>query len=255
MTDSRDSDTSRTIAGYDALATAESDDLEYSPWGDSRYQEHYVWPAVRPLLPDVDGARVLDAGCGVGDHVGWFLDQGAAVVGVDGSETAIETARDRYGDSASATFHVADLTDPLSFAADDGFDLVFCNLVLDHIENWTPVFAEFERTLRPDGVVVLTTIHPLRRYRRHRDELTSYYETEAYVGCWGDTDAKLFTYHRPVGDVLGVLDETGFVLEEFLEAKPQPSYEAHNPERYERAMQEPDTLCVRARTGVEREGD
>lgn len=245
MTDDESSDSSRTLAGYDQLAAAGAD-LAYSPWGESRYQEHYVWPAVRPLLPDVDGARVLDAGCGVGDHVPWFLDRGATVVGVDGSERAVDVARDRLGDCA--TFHVADLTDPLSFAADGGFDLVFCNLVLDHVEDWTPVFAEFERLLREGGVVVWTMIHPMRRYRRHRDELTSYYETEAYVGCWSETDAELVTYHRPVGDVLGVLGETGFVLEEFLEATPQPSYEAHNPERYERAMREPDTLCVRART-------
>lgn len=232
-----------TVAGYDALAER-GDAVETSPWGDSAYQRHYVWPGVRPLLPELSGARVLDAGCGIGEYAGRFLERGAAVVGVDASAEALATARDRFGDRAE--FHRADLTEPLAFARDDAFDLVFCNLVLDHVEDWRPTFAEFRRLLAPDGALAFTTIHPVRRYRRHRDELSSYHETDSYILEWGDAGPRVVQYHRPIEEIVDSLTETGFRVAEFREIRPQDRYEAHNPDRYETATEKPDTLCVRA---------
>lgn len=72
--------------GYDELAATASDlDRTVSPWGDSHFQQFYSWPVTRPVLPDVSDSRVLLAGCGRGDHVPWFHEQGATVVGVDDS--------------------------------------------------------------------------------------------------------------------------------------------------------------------------
>ncbi|WP_148680404.1 class I SAM-dependent methyltransferase [Halovivax ruber] len=233
-----------TIPGYDTLAER-GDAVETSPWGDSAYQRHYVWPGVEPLLPELSGARVLDAGCGIGEYVGRFLERGADVVGFDASAEATAIARKRYGDRA--TFYRADLTEPLEFVPDDAFDLVFCNLVLDHVEDWKPAFTAFRRHLAPDGELVFTTIHPMRRYRRHRDELSGYHETDSYVLEWGETDAQIVQYHRPIEEIVDSLGESGFRLDEFREIRPRERYEAHNPERYETAMEAPDTLCVRAR--------
>lgn len=246
MTGENRSERAITIDGYDHLATRrETLERWESPWADSPYQKYYVWPAIRRMLPDVSELDVLDAGCGIGDYTGALLERGASVVGVDTSENALATARERFGDRA--TFHRQDLTEPLAFASAGRFDLVFCNLVLDHIEDWGPVFSEFQRVLTPGGEVVFTTIHPMRRYRRHRDELTSYYETEAYVSEWGTTDARIASYHRPVEAILESLTEAGFSVDEFREAIPQDEFEEYDPERYETAMERPDTLCVRAR--------
>lgn len=249
MADEGDPDRSITADGYDRLVD-EADRVERwaSPWADSPYQEHYVWPAARSLLPDVAELNVLDAGCGVGHYAEWFLDNGASVVGVDISAEALEVARDRCG--AGATFYRRDLTEPLEFASDDTFDLVFSNLVLDHVAEWEPVFEKFARILVPGGRLVFTTIHPLRRYLNHRQELSSYYETEGYVVEWGNTDAEIVSYYRPIGDVIGSLANAGFAVTEFREAKPRPEYREHEPERYERALERPDTLCVGARTGA-----
>ena len=259
MADENPSDDSITEEGYDLLA-ADADRLERweSPWADSHYQRYYVWPAVQSLLPDVADLTVLDAGCGVGQYAQWFLEQGASVVGVDASTEALAAARSRCGDDA--TFYRHDLTDSFEFAADDAFDLVFSNLVLDHIEDWRPVVAEFARVLKPNGTVVVTTIHPFRRYLNHRDELTSYYDTEGYAVEWGSTDARIESYYRPIGDIINSFATTGFSITEFREARPQDEYAEHQPDRYERATTGPDTLCIRARlienpTGTDRPED
>lgn len=54
---------------------------------------------------------------------------------------------------------VADLTD-LPFA-DDAYDLVFCNHVLEHIPNDRKAMRELRRVLRPDGLAILQ--HPIKR--------------------------------------------------------------------------------------------
>lgn len=246
-----DPDPATPAGGYDELA-ADTEELEQweSPWGDSHYQEHYVWPAAKSLLPEVTNLDVLDAGCGIGHYTEWFLANGAAVVGVDASREALTAARERCGETA--TFYEHDLAAPLEFASADTFDLVFSNLVLDHIEAWRPVFAEFARVLKPGGTLVFTTIHPFRRYLNHRDDLESYYETTGYVVEWGSTDTPIESYYRPLGEVINPLASTGFTIEEFREARPQESYERHQPRRYDHAMTKPDTLCVRARLAPSR---
>lgn len=246
MTDDDPSDKSITEKGYDQLVR-EAEHLEQweSPWADSHYQRHYVWPAVRPLLPSVANLCVLDAGCGVGHYTKWFAENGASVVGIDMNIEALTAARNRC--EGDATFYQQDLTESFEFASAHTFDLVFTNLVLDHIEDWGDVFSEFARVLKPDGALVFTTIHPFRRYLNHREELKNYYEVEGYVVDWGTINAQIKSYHRPLGEIINPLTRAGFSITEFREARPQDEYEKHEPERYKRAMNQPDTLCVRAR--------
>ena len=46
------------------------------------------WPTLQPMLPQFEGRRVLDLGCGYGWHCMYAADHGAAsVLGVDISET------------------------------------------------------------------------------------------------------------------------------------------------------------------------
>lgn len=248
--DSDSADDAVTAQGYDRLAgdPPELDRLA-SPWADSPYQRHYVWPAVRRLLPDLSGRRVLDAGCGVGHYAAWFHEQGATVTGVDASREALAAARERCGDAVR--FRRLDLTDGLGFADDGTFDLVFCNLVLDHVADWEPVLSEFRRVLEPGGRLVVATIHPFRRYLNHREELDSYHETERYVVEWGDTDVEIPSYYRPMSSVVGPLVRAGLSITAFREPTPTDAYRDHDPERYETASEAPDTLCIRARAPPE----
>lgn len=233
-------------SGYDRLA-ADDQPLEdwASPWADSPYQRQYVWPSLEPLVPDVSGLRVLDAGCGAGHYAEWFLDHGADVVGIDKSETALETASERCGDRARFEHH--DIEDPLAFASDDSFDLVFSCLVLDHVREWRPVFEEFERVLAPGGAAVVATIHPFRRYLNRREEFESYHDVASYTVEWGTTDVEIESYYRPMSAVLAPVLNAGLTLTDFREPTPTATYAEHEPDRYEYAMTHPDTLCFRAR--------
>lgn len=243
MDESDSTSVDQVAAGYDVLAEKADEDLrrEASPWGDSHFQRHYSWPALQRALPELDNRRVLLAGCGRGDHVGWFRERGATVTGVDVSRGAIRRARERFDDEA--TFYRADLTERLEFADDDSFDLVVSNLVFSHIEAWRPVFEEFHRLLAPGGTLVIATIHP--RYIRSGAEIESYDETTKLLNEWPGVEIP--TYYRPMNAVVTPFIEAGFRLEAFDEPKPREAYEEHHPERYEDALRRPELLVIRAR--------
>ncbi|QLH81661.1 class I SAM-dependent methyltransferase [Halosimplex pelagicum] len=159
---------------YDALA---DDWRDYAavPW-----RAQVLWPTLDELLPDLDGKRVLDAGCGDGTHAAALADRGADVVGVDASEGMVATAREHYGDRDRVAFRHADLTEGLDSLADDRFDLVLCQHVCSHVADLGPVAAAFARLVRPGGSVVLSTHHPFHEFLVVRDG--SYPDTRAIDG-------------------------------------------------------------------------
>lgn len=59
------------------------------------------WPSLRALLPDVNGLRVVDLGCGFGWFCRWARQRGAArVLGLDASQKMLERAKADTADPA-----------------------------------------------------------------------------------------------------------------------------------------------------------
>ncbi|QLH82886.1 class I SAM-dependent methyltransferase [Halosimplex pelagicum] len=226
-----------TRDAYETMA-AENDD-----WSDEPLRRNLEWPATRSLLPDLDGLRVLEAGCGAGDYTEYFLEQGGEVVAVDATEAAVERVRERYADDLVTVRH-ADLTEPLDFLADESVDLVVSQLVLEHIADWRPVFEEFARVLRPDGRFVFSTGNPVSGWVTP-DEAESYFQTEGLTQDWGEMQPR--NYRRPLAEHLNPLADAGFAIERFLEPTPDPAFREVDPEKYERLTTVPRWECVRAR--------
>lgn len=233
-----------THEGYDVLAEDTNHRREgwERPWGDNPLQKYYSWPATRSILPEVADRRVLNAGCGIGDHVPWLLEEGGVVVGIDVSNRAVKIARKRYGERA--LFHQTDLTEPLDFADDSSFDIVLSHLALDHIGDWRGVFEEFNRVLTGDGTLVFTVIHPMQYYLDY-EAVSSYYERTPVEVSW--PDAPVTSYHRPLSQMLNSLTEAGFCLDVCKEPKPPDEYEEHADDRW-KVDERPQILCIRARS-------
>ncbi len=220
----------------------------------ARHKPHnalYERPATLSLLPDVDDRDVLDAGCGPGLYTHALLERGARVVAADVTPAMIEIARERVG--SRARFVVADLARPLQFANDSTFDVVLSPLMLDYIEDWTPVFAEFSRVLRPGGHLVYSHGHPMGDYllvQRKHDPDARYFEREHFSSQWGGFGTPrptVASLRRPLGQMLDPLTRAGFVLERLLEPQPVEAMREVNPELFDALQREPCFLCVRAR--------
>lgn len=108
-----------------------------------------------PLLLDAagvrSGVRVLDAGTGTGTAARAARERGAETTAVDADPDMAALASAAVPD---ADVRVAALPD-LPFA-DDGFDAVVGNFVLNHVGRPRAALAELRRVARPGARVVLT---------------------------------------------------------------------------------------------------
>jgi 2-polyprenyl-3-methyl-5-hydroxy-6-metoxy-1,4-benzoquinol methylase len=76
------------------------------------YNAHYDRPAVLDLIGEVDGLRVLDAGCGPGFYASELVARGAEVTAFDSSPTMVSLAQARLGTGSDV--RVWDLESPLT---------------------------------------------------------------------------------------------------------------------------------------------
>jgi len=117
------------------------------------------WPALRALLPDLRGLRVLDLGCGFGWFCRWAREQGAAhVLGLDVSERMLERARTST-EGGGIVYDRADL-DRVELAP-ASFDLVYSSLALHYLEDLDRLLAQVHRALVGGGRLVFSVEHPI----------------------------------------------------------------------------------------------
>jgi SAM-dependent methyltransferase len=229
------------LDAYEALAAAYAEVVDTKP-----HNAYYERPATLSLMPEVNGKRVLDAGCGPGVYSEWLIEHGAEIIAVDASPKMIELAKQRL--SHAVDIRQADLSKPLDFLHDLSFDVVLSPLVLDYIEDWHSTFAEFYRVLRPGGHFVFSITHPFFDYIYFKS--SSYFETELVGVEWrGFESVRVFmpSFRRSLGAALSPLAEVGFCLERILEPKPTDEFKKADPKHYEELSQQPCFLCMRAR--------
>src|SRR5262249_27700624 len=112
------------------------------------------WPTLRSMLPPLEGARVLDLGCGFGAFARWARAVGAAsVLGVDRSENMLARARIQTPDPG-VTYVMADI-EHLALP-EASFDLVYSALALHYIEDFGAVCVTIRRLLEPGGRLVFS---------------------------------------------------------------------------------------------------
>lgn len=130
------------------------------------YLQRYGWGSeadFAAFLADQD--RVLDAGCGVGRDVAWYLQHAPGLVaGVDIS-SAVDLAARNVGPNPRLLLAQADLAN-LPFPP-DYFDYLACDQVLHHTFDPRASFAHLVSRVRPGGVLafyVYKVKGPLREF-------------------------------------------------------------------------------------------
>jgi len=225
---------------YDTLADEYEEVAERAPH--NAYRE---FPTMTALIPDVEGDRVLDAGCGAGRYAEWLCDKGADVVACDASEEMVKQARKRLND---VPVHQADIAESLAFADDDEFNGVVCSGVLDYLNDWHASLETFTRVLRPGGFLVASVGHPFSEV--NREAASNYFEIELREPEF-DVGAPL--YRRPLEEIVRPLLDAGLRLDGLREPQPTEAFREAAPEEYEEVAQEPVFLCVRAVCGQTRD--
>ncbi len=233
----------KTAFNYDSIADAYAAGVDSAP-----YNALYERPATLELLPDVDGARVLDAGCAAGWYAIELARRGATVTGIDSSATLVDYAKRRIETAKLGQrieLHVADLSEPLDFIAENTIDGIVSSLVLHYIRDWGPTLREFQRILKPGGWLLFSTHHPATDAKRFEPQ--RYLETELIDDYWAWVGTVRF-FRRPLSSVIQSVADAGFVIEKLVEPLPTEEFRRQKPESYENALRWPEFLIVRARS-------
>lgn len=117
----------------------------------------------RFLPTEMEGSRVLDVldvGCNAGTQCAIWAELGHRVHGLDINEPILELAKER----ARAKGHEIDFqlgtADALPWP-DQSMDIGIALQLLEHVADWKRCLKEFDRVLRPGGVMFLSTVNAL----------------------------------------------------------------------------------------------
>lgn len=197
--------------------------------------EYLEKPAMYGALPDVRGKRVLCIGCGSGEECRELKNRGASiVVGIDKSEGLIAIARSSWPDIEFVTGAMEDIDYPAG-----SFDFAYSSLALHYAPSWTDILSRIRRALVPGGEFLFSTHHPVKwgmEKTRDGDHFTYRlsYELEGRdtAEIHGDyltprrmdevilNEIPVTFWHRPFGDLVRDIRDSGFTLIDMLEPKP-----------------------------------
>lgn len=202
------------------------------------------WPALQKLLPEFQGRRVLDLGCGFGWHCRYAAERGAvAVVGTDLSAKMLEQARQKntlpqivYRRQA-----IEDMDDPSG-----SFDVVISSLTFHYLASFTDVCRRVWDWLTPCGDFVFSVEHPVFTAAGAQDW---HYSTDGVpqhwpVDCYFDEGPRqamflgeqVVKYHRTLTTYLQDLLHIGFVMKAVVEPMPDATLRAVMPDEMRRPM-------------------
>ncbi len=210
------------------------------------------WPALRAMLPDLRGLKILDLGCGYGWFCRWARQNGAAqVLGTDLSEKMLERAREMTHDAAISYLR-ADLEQPGLPAA--SFEVVFSSLAFHYVENFDRLIGEIHRSLVSGGSLVFSVEHPIYTApsspRWHSDDdgrktwpVDLYLDEGPRSTDW--LAKGVVKHHRTVATYLNTLLRFGFSLSRVEEWGPSPQQIALEP-RWADERHRPPFLLVAA---------
>jgi 2-polyprenyl-3-methyl-5-hydroxy-6-metoxy-1,4-benzoquinol methylase len=190
------------------------------------------------LLPEVDGRRVLDLGCGAGQLAHHLATTGAAeVVGVDVSERMLALARAER--THPRVTYRREAVETLAFPP-ARFDLVVSSLVFHYVDNYPRLVSRIAEWLAPGGILVYSTEHPMFTARLPGDGWvldSAGRRTGWSVDRYSDEGAReerwfvpgVRKVHRTLSTLVNGIVDAGLVVERVVEPIPSVQWLRDHP--------------------------
>lgn len=107
----------------------------------------------------IQDKRVLDVGCGGGILAESMAARGARVTGIDLSDKAIKVAKLHQLESGAQVDYRLIAAEDLATEQPEGYDVVTCMEMLEHVPDPVSIMAACARMVKPDGWVFFSTLN------------------------------------------------------------------------------------------------
>lgn len=209
------------------------------------------WHALRQLLPDFKGKRVLDLGCGYGWHCRYAAENGAiSVVGIDLSTKMLEKAQALTSDQRIQYQNAA--IEDFEFSS-GSFDVVLSSLAIHYISDFDGLCRKIYETLSSQGIFVFSVEHPTFTAYGSQDWI---YDAEGNKLHWPVDNyfkegkrtsvflgQEVIKYHRTLDTYINGLLSNGFSLTGFAEPVPEEQMLALHPD-WKEELRRPMMLII-----------
>lgn len=178
------------------------------------------------LIPDLDGKRVLELGCGSGHSLAylWETRHAGEVWGLDFSAEQICFTRELLEEKHIPVTLLLSSMDENPGIPENYFDFVVSIYAL----GWTPdlprTLALIHSYLKPGGIFLFSWEHPVYRSLRYETNIARYVFEDSYVDEGPVLDpswkgVEIVVNHRKLSTYLNAIVQAGLVVEQLIESE------------------------------------
>lgn len=212
-------------------------------------------PIILGMIPELYKKKVLDIGCGMGQHALQYSKKGAlSVLGIDISEKMLAYARKN---NAASNIEYRRLAFEELDDLEEKFDVITSSLAFDYVENFERLMKQIYSHLNENGKCVFSMSHPIStaydgtsdRYTRTETGERLYANLRNYgiegkrVIHWVVDEYEL--YHRTISTLINDIVSAGFIIEECQESKVPESIREKRTDMFGGVIHQPDFIFFR----------
>jgi len=192
---------------------------------DIEYALGYARESELNLLGNVEGKKIVELGCGAAENSITLAKKGGICTGVDMSSEQLKIAKNLILENKVKIELIEGDIENLTMFDNGIFDIALSIFALDWMQDLFTAFKEAYRILKPNGIFVFSTQHPIYNLFGAEDlnlkELKiseSYFEKE--VTFKESTGIDLRVHVSTISDIINGLTRIGFKIDKILEPKP-----------------------------------
>lgn len=221
------------------------------------FNDYIETPILLSMLSEIQGKKVSDIGCGMGQHAKQYSDMGAeSVLGIDISEKMLEYAK-KYFFAHNITYRRMAFED--ISALNERFDLITSSLAFDYAEDLAMLMQNVYCLLNNNSYFVFSMSHPMAtawdgscdRYTRTECGERLYANVPNYMVegkrsvKWVVEDYEL--YHRTFSTIINSIIKAGFQIERCEESRVSDELRKQYPAQFGGTLHRADFVFFRCK--------